>query len=35
MRQALELLRVQPRALNRLLAELAGAVAGGSEDVTG
>ena len=35
MGQAFELLRGQARAQNRRLAELAGAVAGGSEDVTG
>jgi transcriptional regulator with GAF, ATPase, and Fis domain len=35
MGQAFELLRGQARARNRRLAELAGAVAGGSEDVTG
>jgi AmiR/NasT family two-component response regulator len=33
--QAFELLRAQARAQNRRLAELAGAVARGSEDVTG
>ena len=35
MGQAFELLRAQARAQNRRLAELAGAVAGGLEDVTG
>jgi hypothetical protein len=35
MGQAFELLRGQARARNRRLAELADAVAGGSEDVTG
>ena len=34
MGQAFELLRGQARAQNRRLAELAGAVADGSEDVT-
>ena len=35
MEQAFELLRSQARARNRRLAELADAVAGGSEDVSG